>query len=96
MRLIAGHPDLELVMATGDTQAGSRVADLYPSVSARYPNLVFGSSDLDTVVAAATGLDVVFLGLPHEASMAIAPALFGRVGCAGEFEPSECGEPVAD
>ncbi len=81
MRLIAGHPGLELVMATGDTQAGTRVADLYPSVAARYPELVFGPSDLSSVVAAATGLDVVFLGLPHEASMAIAPALVGKVGC---------------
>ena len=81
MRLIAGHPGLDLVMATGDTQAGTRVADLYPSVAARYPDVVFGSSETDTVVTAAAGLDVVFLGLPHEASMAIAPALVGKVGC---------------
>ena len=81
MRLIAGHPGLDLVMATGETQAGTRVADLYPSVAARYPDVVFGSSDSDAVVTAAAGLDVVFLGLPHEASMAIAPALVGKVGC---------------
>ena len=29
----------------------------------------------------ADGLDVVFLGLPHEASMALAPQLVGSVGC---------------
>ena len=81
MRLIAGHPGLELVVATGDTQAGTRVADLYPSVAARYGDLVFGSSDVDSVVAAAAGLDAVFLGLPHEASLAIAPAVVGEVGC---------------
>lgn len=81
MRLIAGHPDLDLVLVTGDTQAGTRVADLYPSTASRYPSLVFGSSDIEAVVTAASGLDVVFLGLPHEASLAIAPVLVGRVGC---------------
>ena len=29
----------------------------------------------------AHGLDLVFLGLPHEASMALAPQLVGQVGC---------------
>jgi N-acetyl-gamma-glutamyl-phosphate reductase len=33
------------------------------------------------VPGAADGLDVVFLGLPHQASMALAPQLVGRVGC---------------
>ena len=81
MRLVAGHPHLELVVATGDTQAGTRVADLYPSVAAQYPDLVFAASDTPSVVAAVDGLDAVFLGLPHEASMAIAPAIVGRVRC---------------
>ena len=35
-----GHPDLEVVLATGDTQAGTAVADLYPSLAAAYPDLV--------------------------------------------------------
>ena len=33
------------------------------------------------VPGAADGLDVVFLGLPHQASMALAPQLVGKVGC---------------
>jgi N-acetyl-gamma-glutamyl-phosphate reductase len=81
MRILAGHPHLDLSLVTGDSQAGTRVADLYPSLAARFGDVVFGSSDVASVVEAATGLDVVFLGLPHEASMALAPALVGRVGC---------------
>lgn len=77
LRLCAQHPQFEVVLATGDTQAGTRVAGLYPSLAGRYPDLVF--TELDPAVAA--GLDVVFLGLPHEASMAIAPSLHGKVGC---------------
>jgi N-acetyl-gamma-glutamyl-phosphate reductase len=77
LRLCAQHPGFELVYATGDSQAGTRAADLYPSLSAAYPDLVFEEFD----PARTDGLDVVFLGLPHEASMALAPQLVGKVGC---------------
>ena len=77
LRLIAQHPDLELVCATGDSQAGGAAAELYPSLAVAYPDLVFERFDADRVA----GLDLVFLGLPHEASMALAPSLHGKVGC---------------
>ena len=76
LRLIAQHPTFELAIATGDSQAGTAAAALYPSLGAAYPGLVFDELDLDRV----DGLDVVFLGLPHEASMELAPQLAGRVG----------------
>lgn len=76
LRLIAQHPTFELAMATGDSQAGTAASALYPSLGAAYPGLVFDELDLDRV----DGLDVVFLGLPHEASMALAPQLAGKVG----------------
>src|SRR3954451_4462918 len=76
LRLIAGHPDFDLVYATADTSAGARAADLYPSLAAAYPSLQFESYD----GAAAEGLDLVFLGLPHGASQAIVPDLRKRVG----------------
>ena len=66
-----------MVYATGDSQAGTLASSLYPSLAARYPNLVFDEFD----PSKAEGLDVVFLGLPHEASMALAPQLHGTVGC---------------
>ena len=81
MRLIAGHPHLELTLATGDTQAGSTVASLYPSLAARYPDLVFADSHPETIADRVAGTDVVFLGLPHEASLELAPRLVDRVGC---------------
>ena len=77
MRLIATHPDMELVVATGDTQAGSRVRDLYPNLAAEYSDLVYSeysASELE-------GLDAVFLGLPHMASQPIVSELFKKVGC---------------
>lgn len=77
LRLCAQHPEFEVVYATGDTQAGVRAASLYPSVAGRYPSLVFE----EFATERAADLDLVFLGLPHEASMALAPQLVGSVGC---------------
>ena len=76
LRLCAQHPHVDVVYATGDTQAGTAAASLYPSLAVAYPDLVFESFD----AARCDGLDAVFLGLPHEASMALAPSLVGTVG----------------
>ena len=75
LRLCAGHPELELVMATGDSQAGQPIADLYPSLAA-----VVGDRRFDRVEpAAADGLDLAFLCLPHGASQSLVPGLIDRV-----------------
>jgi N-acetyl-gamma-glutamyl-phosphate reductase len=76
LRLAHGHPELSVELATGDTQAGTRVGDLYPSLGAAYPDLVF--EEYDPVKA--DGLDLVFLGLPHGASQDYVPDLRDRVG----------------
>ena len=77
LRLCAQHPEFEVVYATGDTQAGTRAASLYPSLAGRYPSLMFEEFHAER----AADLDLAFLGLPHEASMALAPQLVGTVGC---------------
>ena len=75
LRLIAGHPELDVVWATGDTQAGTQVCDLYPSLIGAYPDLVFREySPGDTA-----SLDVVFLALPHGKSQELVPDLRARV-----------------
>ena len=63
--------------ATGDSQAGTLASTLYPSLAAAYPNLVFEEFTPERFI----GLDVVFLGVPHEAALELAPQLHGRVGC---------------
>jgi N-acetyl-gamma-glutamyl-phosphate reductase len=77
LRLAALHPDMDVRFATGDTQAGTAVADLYPGLAASYPDLAFSSWDLDLLA----GTDVVFLGLPHGASQSVVPDLLGEVAC---------------
>ena len=77
LRLCAQHPEFDVVYATAESHAGTLASSLYPSLAAKYPDLVFSEAD----PAVAAGLDVVFLGLPHDASMALAPQLDGQVGC---------------
>jgi N-acetyl-gamma-glutamyl-phosphate reductase len=76
LRLCAQHPELDVRVATGDTQAGTSVAELYPSLGAVYGDLAFTPYEPPAV----DGLDLVFLGLPHGASQAIVPQLLGKVG----------------
>lgn len=73
LRLLAAHPDLDVVVATGDSQAGTAVADLYPSLAVAYPDLVFGP--YTNGLADEMELDVVFCGLPHGTSQEIVPDL---------------------
>ncbi|CAN5559050.1 N-acetyl-gamma-glutamyl-phosphate reductase [soil metagenome] len=77
LRLAAWHPQFEVVYATGDSLAGSPARQVYPSLAAAYPDLVFETYDVDR----ARSLDLVFLGLPHQASLDVAADLVDRVGC---------------
>jgi N-acetyl-gamma-glutamyl-phosphate reductase len=76
LRLCAGHPELDVVVAGAESQAGQPVSSLYPSLSGAYRSLSYSqvrAEDLD-------GLDLVFLALPHGESQRLAPALVGQVG----------------
>lgn len=75
LRICATHPHFEVKYATGDSQAGTLARSLYPSLAATYPNLVFEEFDL----AKALSCDVLFLGLPHEASLELVPQLVNKV-----------------
>ena len=75
LRICAAHPHFEVKYATGDSQAGTLARSLYPSLAATYPNLVFEEFEIDKALAC----DVLFLGLPHEASLELVPQLVNKV-----------------
>jgi N-acetyl-gamma-glutamyl-phosphate reductase len=70
LRLIAGHPHLELAAATGFAQAGSRIGSVHPHVRS-FHDVVLGKTD----AAALADADLVFLALPHGESAALAATL---------------------
>jgi len=76
LRLLAGHPDLEVTYATGDTAADQLVADLYPALAAAYPDLRLAGYD----AADAAGVDLLFTALPNGPAQTIVPELLGKVG----------------
>jgi N-acetyl-gamma-glutamyl-phosphate reductase len=79
LRLLAGHPDLEVATVTAHSHAGQVVGRHTPSLAAAYPGLVYeaaGPEALDGL----DGLDLVFCALPHGESQRLVPALRERVG----------------
>ena len=76
LRLCAGHPELEVAVATAGTSAGELVGRHTPSLTAAYPGLRYEETEPGRLA----GLDVVFLALPHGESQRIVPDLSGRVG----------------
>jgi N-acetyl-gamma-glutamyl-phosphate reductase len=70
LRLIAGHPQLELVTATAHRQAGQRLPQVHPHLRS-YGDVVLAATDPPALAEA----DLVFLALPHGHSAAIAAAL---------------------
>jgi N-acetyl-gamma-glutamyl-phosphate reductase len=74
LRLCASHPDLRVVLATADSQAGVAACALYPSLAATYPDLIFAPTSPDNVASCAD-MDLVFCALPHGASQALMPVL---------------------
>ena len=56
LRLLAGHPDLEVAVATGSSQAGEAIAGLYPNLVGAYGDRTFDAYDPRAVDGARPGV----------------------------------------
>lgn len=70
LRILAQHPDAKVTMITSRKEAGTPVADMYPSLRGHL-DLPFS----DTATADLTQCDVVFYATPHGVAMADAPKM---------------------
>ena len=75
LRLLAQHPQAEVAVITSRSEAGVRVADMYPNLRGHYDDLAFSVPDVATLGAC----DVVFFATPH----GVAHALAGELLAAG-------------
>ena len=69
IRILSGHPQVELVAVTSRRYAGVKVADVFPSLSG-LTSLTYSNATPREIAGLC---DVVFLALPHGVSMDMAP-----------------------
>ncbi|RJP47806.1 MAG: N-acetyl-gamma-glutamyl-phosphate reductase [Desulfobacteraceae bacterium] len=74
VRILAGHPDMELTVLTSRQYAGVKFSDVFPAMAGKV-DLICEAYDEDVVCDRA---DAVFLGLPHKLPMAYVPGLIRR------------------
>jgi N-acetyl-gamma-glutamyl-phosphate reductase len=70
LRLLAGHPEVELTVISSRAEAGQRVDSLFPSLRG-HVELVFSVPDDEALAAC----DVVFFATPHNVAMNRVPGL---------------------
>lgn len=71
MRLIAGHPAIEIAVAFGASSAGEKVSALHPHLALAYRDMEFAAWDA-TLLA---GCDLIFAALPHGETQRLADEL---------------------
>ena len=74
VRILAGHPEVELTVLTSRQYAGVRYDAVYPSMSG-WVDLTCQEMSVDDICERA---EVVFLALPHKLPMEIVPRLLQR------------------
>tara|TARA_R100001440_G_scaffold12432_1_gene21852 strand:- start:6094 stop:7131 length:1038 start_codon:yes stop_codon:yes gene_type:complete len=70
LRILACHPQAQVVMITSRSEAGLQVADLYPNLRGHF-DLAFSEPD----EAKLAQCDLVFFATPHGVAMRMAPTL---------------------
>ncbi len=70
LRLLAAHPEAEVVAITSRAESGRRVDELYPNLRGHY-DLAFSEPDVQQLAAC----DVVFFATPHNVAMNLVPEL---------------------
>ena len=85
LRLLAAHPEADVRAITSRKDAGTQVADMFPSLRGRY-DLAF----CDPADAGLDACDVVFFATPHGVAMAQARELVGA-GVSSSTSPPTSG-----
>jgi len=78
VRLIAGHPHLELKSLMSDSQPGERVAKSFPHLKSSYPELTFASNDEIADAISRTPSSALFSAAPHGVSAGLIDGLLKR------------------
>jgi N-acetyl-gamma-glutamyl-phosphate reductase common form len=83
LRLIAGHPQLELAAILSDSQPGAPVAGAFAHLGHAYPDLNFSTAAEIHAIVRRTPTCALFSAAPHGVSAAIVDALLSEGAAAG-------------
>ena len=90
LRLLLGHPDMEVGAVAAASSAGMRLGTIHPHLTPLADRLL-----LDTTAETLAGHDIVFLALPHGASAALVaqlPADVIVIDCGADFRLADAGQ----
>ena len=90
LRLLLGHPDMEVGAVAAASSAGMRLGAIHPHLTPLADRLL-----LDTTAETLAGHDIVFLALPHGASAALVaqlPADVIVIDCGADFRLADAGQ----
>jgi N-acetyl-gamma-glutamyl-phosphate reductase len=82
LRLIAGHPELELAAAISDSQPGERIAKSFGHLAAVYPQTTFATIGSASMVLTETKRAALFSAAPHGAAAALIDRLLTSAAAA--------------
>ena len=83
LRLIAGHPHLEVAAILSDSQPGTSVAAAFPHLRNAYPDLNFSGLEAVEALIAATPRSALFSAAPHGVAAAVIDRLLSAAEAAG-------------
>jgi len=83
LRLIAGHPQLELTAILSDSQPGSSVGAAFGHLAPVYPQTKFSSLAEVTELVAKLPVSAIFSAAPHGAAAGLIDSLLTRAEAAG-------------
>jgi N-acetyl-gamma-glutamyl-phosphate reductase common form len=83
LRLIAGHPQLEVAAVLSDSQPGAAVADSFAHLRSAYPDLKFSGPDEVHAAVRRSPVSALFSAAPHGVSAAIVDRLLTEADAAG-------------
>jgi N-acetyl-gamma-glutamyl-phosphate reductase common form len=83
LRLIAGHPQLEVAAVLSDSQPGAKIADAFAHLRSAYPDLKFSAADELQAIVGSSPVSALFSAAPHGVSAAIVDRLLAAASEAG-------------
>lgn len=74
LRLLEGHPEVEIAAITSESSTGEAIANMYPHLAGRIEKNLTSMKDIEAIAEAS---DVIFIALPHGHAMKIGKQLRG-------------------